>query len=168
MLWLVALAPPSPSPYPEIVLVQNPPALPILPVAWFFALVRGADLVIDWHNLGKACRGGVRGWAATGVRVSRERKQNTHTRTRPHAGFTMLAMALGKDPASRSLPVAVCKFVERWCARRASAHLCVTHAMSDYLRRDFGVQATVLHDRPPSFFRTIDVASKHDLFQVCG
>ncbi|MFI5179386.1 MAG: glycosyltransferase, partial [Vicinamibacterales bacterium] len=36
----------------DLLLVQNPPALPTLPVVWFVARIRHARLVIDWHNLG--------------------------------------------------------------------------------------------------------------------
>src|SRR5262249_48153786 len=36
----------------DLLLVQNPPALPTLPVAWIVARLRRARLVIDWHNLG--------------------------------------------------------------------------------------------------------------------
>jgi beta-1,4-mannosyltransferase len=35
----------------DVVLVQNPPAVPALPLAATFAGMRGAMLVIDWHNL---------------------------------------------------------------------------------------------------------------------
>ena len=38
-------------PKPDVILVQNPPAVPTLAAAWTAARVRGARLVIDWHNL---------------------------------------------------------------------------------------------------------------------
>ena len=37
---------------PRLLLVQNPPSIPTLFVAWVVASQRGATLVIDWHNLG--------------------------------------------------------------------------------------------------------------------
>lgn len=37
---------------PEMVLVQTPPALPTLPIAWLAARRAGAKLAIDWHNFG--------------------------------------------------------------------------------------------------------------------
>lgn len=38
-------------PTPDVVLVQSPPAVPTLSVAWLVARMRGARLVLDWHNL---------------------------------------------------------------------------------------------------------------------
>jgi beta-1,4-mannosyltransferase len=38
-------------PKADVMLVQNPPAIPALAVAWVVARLRGARLVIDWHNL---------------------------------------------------------------------------------------------------------------------
>ncbi|KAJ3062248.1 mannosyltransferase [Podochytrium sp. JEL0797] len=37
---------------PEIVLVQNPPAIPTLMIAQLLRLIRGSKLIIDWHNFG--------------------------------------------------------------------------------------------------------------------
>ena len=36
----------------NVVLLQNPPALPILPIAVLVCALRGMHLVLDWHNLG--------------------------------------------------------------------------------------------------------------------
>jgi beta-1,4-mannosyltransferase len=38
-------------PKPEVILVQNPPALPTFAAAWTAARMRGAKLIVDWHNL---------------------------------------------------------------------------------------------------------------------
>lgn len=46
-LWRVLMRIPK----PDTILVQNPPAVPTLGVAWLVAKLRGARLVIDWHNL---------------------------------------------------------------------------------------------------------------------
>lgn len=43
LLWTV--------PRPDVILVQNPPGIPALALAWLAARSRGARLVIDWHNL---------------------------------------------------------------------------------------------------------------------
>lgn len=32
--------------------MQNPPSVPVLPVVWAVARVKGATFVVDWHNYG--------------------------------------------------------------------------------------------------------------------
>ena len=41
-------------PKPDVLLVQNPPAIPTLLIAWMAARLRSARLVVDWHNFGYA------------------------------------------------------------------------------------------------------------------
>lgn len=44
-------------PAPALLLVQNPPSVPTLLVAWLAARLRSARFVIDWHNYGYAMLG---------------------------------------------------------------------------------------------------------------
>jgi beta-1,4-mannosyltransferase len=60
-------------------------------------------------------------------------------------GYSMLELRLGR----RHPAVALARACERRLARRAHAHLCVSHAMKHALESDWGLSAvTVLHDRP--------------------
>ncbi|CEM27577.1 unnamed protein product [Vitrella brassicaformis CCMP3155] len=36
----------------KVIVQQNPPSIPSLPVLWAVSVVRGAALVVDWHNYG--------------------------------------------------------------------------------------------------------------------
>lgn len=32
------------------ILIQNPPAIPTIPICWFFSILSEAKFIIDWHN----------------------------------------------------------------------------------------------------------------------
>ena len=68
-------------------------------------------------------------------------------------GYTILEMTI---PRSKGCCLGACvlrlaKVYERVLGRRADAGFCVTHAMQAWLREEWGVEANVLHDRPPAF-----------------
>jgi beta-1,4-mannosyltransferase len=116
---------------PDVILVQSPPAIPVLAVALLAARVRGARLVIDWHNF----------------------------------GYSMLALRLGR----RHPAVRLARAYERALARRAHAHLCVSHAMKRALETEWGVHAvTVLHDRPHHRFTPLPVEARAQARRAFG
>lgn len=61
------------------------------------------------------------------------------------------------------LQVRLAKAHEKLWARQGHAHLCVTRAMQQVLASDWGVNALVFYDRPPSSFRKASLDEKHQL-----
>jgi beta-1,4-mannosyltransferase len=39
-------------PHLDLILVQNPPSMPTVPICWLLRVFKGKRFVIDWHNLG--------------------------------------------------------------------------------------------------------------------
>lgn len=126
------------APRSDLVLVQNPPAIPTLAVALIVCALRGSRLAVDWHNFGY-----------TVLRVSMLARRGLPA-TAP----------LGRG--ARAL-VRVAEAYERLCCLFASEHLCVSVAMAEELRARWHVRATVLHDRPPAAFAPLDVENRHAL-----
>ena len=114
-------------PKPDVILVQNPPAVPTLAIAWLIAKMRGARLVIDWHNL----------------------------------SHTILAVPLGEHHRA----VRALKRSERRWGKRAHAHLAVSQALADWLAREWKITATVLYDRPATFFAKPSLEAGNELWQ---
>jgi len=75
-------------------------------------------------------------------------------------GYTLLALSLG----SRHPLVQIHSWYERRYGKTADGYLCVTKAMQHELEQKWGIQATVLYDRPPEYFRPIGLREKHELF----
>uniref|UniRef100_A0A1A8QJB1 Asparagine-linked glycosylation 1 homolog (Yeast, beta-1,4-mannosyltransferase) n=2 Tax=Nothobranchius TaxID=28779 RepID=A0A1A8QJB1_9TELE len=107
-------------------LMQNPPGLPGIAVAWLVCALRGTTFIIDWHNY----------------------------------GYTIMALSLGAaHPVVR-----LAKWYEHLFGRLSTLNLCVTNAMKDDLQKNWGIEATTLHDRPASVFGKTSLSLQHELF----
>ncbi|KAK8777957.1 hypothetical protein V5799_020704 [Amblyomma americanum] len=76
-------------------------------------------------------------------------------------GYSILALALGPQ----HLLVRICHWCEKTFGRKAASAFCVSQAMQEDLKSNWGVQADVLYDKPPSTFQPTDVDERHALFQ---
>ncbi len=76
-------------------------------------------------------------------------------------GYTVLAQSKGWSNAHPLVLVAY--MYEALFARLGDAHLCVTHAMAEWMRRQWGIHAHPLHDMAPEFFQPPSAATVHEL-----
>ncbi len=91
---------------PDVIVVQTPPAIPTLAVAWAAARLRGARVVFDWHNLG---------WTLLAVRFGARHPAVWCARWFEHAAARLAdahvcvseAMAVHLRATRRSAPVRV-------------------------------------------------------------
>ncbi|KAM7270035.1 hypothetical protein ACFE04_029249 [Oxalis oulophora] len=75
-------------------------------------------------------------------------------------GYTLLGLSLGRS----SRFVSVYHWIEKRFGKMADGALCVTKAMQHELAQNWGINATVLYDQPPEFFRPTSLEDKHKMF----
>ncbi|MFN2444281.1 MAG: glycosyltransferase [Vicinamibacterales bacterium] len=75
-------------PTPDLVLVQNPPAIPTLAAGWAVARLRGARLVIDWQNLSHTLAAVPLGEAHGAVRAIRRGERRWARRADAHLAIS--------------------------------------------------------------------------------
>jgi beta-1,4-mannosyltransferase len=137
---------------PDFILVQNPPAVPVLLIVQLVSWLRCSRLVIDWHNFGYTILGLSKGQSHWSVRISR--------------WFVILIYLSLASIFALIFAFLVAEAIryERVFGRGAHANFCVTRAMSDFLRSEWDIEATVLYDRPPAIFRRMNLDEQHALF----
>lgn len=74
-------------------------------------------------------------------------------------GYTILALKLGKNHPL----VKMSELYEKFVARSATAHFCVTNAMARVLKQKFGVDALPLHDRPAKQFQPLTPTQRSEV-----
>ena len=131
---------------PKFYLVQNPPSVPCLPVCWFISKIRGAKLVVDWHNYGMKLfyKTLVKFKEYDYVKVitfySKTENLISIKKIKPlnciFLGYTILGLALGP----KHFLVLCSRFLEAFFGRRANINFCVSKAMSQDLQENWSVQ----------------------------
>lgn len=79
-------------------------------------------------------------------------------------GFSIMALSLGQDHPL----VSVSKAIEKAVGSRVQRAFCVSNAMKEDLRENFGVEAVTLYDRAKDSFKPITVRESHQLFSKLG
>eukprot|EP01029_Cantina_marsupialis_P014946 TRINITY_DN3274_c0_g1_i3.p1 TRINITY_DN3274_c0_g1~~TRINITY_DN3274_c0_g1_i3.p1 ORF type:complete len:475 (-),score=117.12 TRINITY_DN3274_c0_g1_i3:169-1509(-) len=79
-------------------------------------------------------------------------------------GYTILDLKFVPNPNGKKHPLVVfAKWYEKFFGHLGDNHLCVTHAMKEWLAENFNVNATVLHDRPADCFKRATLEDSHQL-----
>lgn len=135
----------------DVILIQNPPALPAIFAALILDLVNPfyqAKTIIDWHNLGFS------------MFIDQYDMKKT------------LSLKDGEeDEGARGVPLIVrlSKLLEHSASGYAAQHFCVSEAMKLWLIKHFDIppqHITVVYDRPPaSFYQSISVQEKTALLK---
>jgi beta-1,4-mannosyltransferase len=135
---------------PHVILVQTPPAIPLLGVVRFVSfLFLQCQLVIDWHNFGYTLLSLQPQTQSLQSYTSGDNSQN-----RPK-----------NDP--QSTLIAIAYQLERISGYFANNSFCVTHAMKEWLVDEWRINANALHDQPPHIFipsQKLPIPHKHQLF----
>lgn len=63
--------------------------------------------------------------------------------------------------------VGLAKGHEIWMGKKCSHHLCVTVAMAEYMQEEWGIRATVLHDKPWPHFHPLTPMEKQMFLEKC-
>jgi len=79
-------------------------------------------------------------------------------------GYSIMALTLGEDHPL----VRLSKVIEKAVGARVKRAFCVSNAMKDDLRQNFGVEAVTLYDRAKDSYRPITVQESHNLFVKLG
>lgn len=122
-------------PAPDVVLVQNPPALPMLIVALAAARLRRARLVIDWHNFGWSMLAARLGPSHPVVRLARTYERACGRRADAHLCVSAaMRDVLAADGVGGAVP-----FHDRPATRFTPLPADVRAAVRSGLGREYGV-----------------------------
>ena len=133
----------------QCILVQNPPSIPLLLISYIYCITHSRMVKIQTTP------------------TTRTTEQKKFHIVRP--GFIIdwhnLGYTMFDTPPNHPI-TKIAKLYEQFLAPLSDGNLCVTHAMKDYLIKEFYIRnekLKVLYDRPPEFFHCTSLEKKHDL-----
>ncbi|XP_015236891.1 PREDICTED: chitobiosyldiphosphodolichol beta-mannosyltransferase [Cyprinodon variegatus] len=118
------------------ILMQNPPGLPGIAVAWLVCVLRGSELIIDWHNYGYTIMALSLGASHPLVRLAKWSVPSTRL-------FCLLPVSAGINGLVET------GSLENWEIKLSRCVVC---------------RATTVYDRPAAIFRETPLDLKHRLF----
>ncbi|KAH8582403.1 ALG1 like beta-1 [Cryptosporidium sp. chipmunk genotype I] len=124
------------------IVLQVPPSIPAIPIALFVSFIKGAYLIIDWHNYGHTLLIG-------------DAKENSQSSVIKRIYQRILVNSY--------------KILEFSLGRLSHSAFCVSKAMQEDLAKR-GIQATVVYDRPNADFKPLEsISRRHSvLFKYFG
>ncbi|CUV07165.1 unnamed protein product [Cryptosporidium hominis] len=124
------------------IVLQAPPSIPAIPIALLVSYIKGAHLIIDWHNYGHTL-------------LITDKRENSQ--------FSLIRRIY------QQILVNSYKILEFSLGRLSHSAFCVSKAMQEDLAKR-GIQATVVYDRPNDEFKPLDSISKRHsvLFKYFG
>jgi hypothetical protein len=175
--------------HPKVILVQTPPAVPMLIITKFLAIMLRCTFVIDWHNFGYTLlsidgdddkEGGEKG--SNGVNDDTKGGIEDKTKKEGQEGddnidqkemmkYTptfLKKVNKNKMNTNNNTLIEIAYHLERVSGFFADYSFCVTHAMKSWLLNHWSIKASALHDQPPHIFipgSKLPTTYKHILFQ---
>uniref|UniRef100_A0A0X3PHT3 Chitobiosyldiphosphodolichol beta-mannosyltransferase n=1 Tax=Schistocephalus solidus TaxID=70667 RepID=A0A0X3PHT3_SCHSO len=122
----------------HMLLVQSPPAAPTMIIVWFYALLKGVPVLVDWHNYG-------------------------YTILEASSGKKTLTSKLYK-----LLEVNFAGSFLNANGRVKSQHFCVSQALQRDLNERTGIKSSVVYDLPTVEFQPTTPERAHILFKKLG
>ncbi|KAK8794693.1 hypothetical protein WA158_001674 [Blastocystis sp. Blastoise] len=75
-------------------------------------------------------------------------------------GYTILGLSMGEN----NIMTKIYKYIERTFGQKSNGNLCVTKAMKKWLKEEWNIEASVLYDKPPSFFHKCGLQEKEEFY----
>ncbi|CAI5444657.1 unnamed protein product [Caenorhabditis angaria] len=126
----------------SLIILQNPPALPTIPVCFLISKMKKSKLIIDWHNYMYS--------------ILKDK-------------YELSDEQIQENKSKKAKIVGIIAFLEGFFGKCADYNLCVTNAMKNDLKSKWGITADTFYDRPPTWkFSKPSPLEIHNVYNKIG